>query len=247
MPWISQIARASVVVIVALQLLLVNRLTIGPRWLAPAVELALLVPLSIVTAWAQDMVVKATTDHHWHMIARRRRMIRALAVVLTALISLINLSSLAMLVGALLGTGFTDAHDGRTLLVDALDIWAINIIAFALWYWSMDHGGPAARGLSCRTMIDFQFPQLTMDSEEAAGVVAGLRRLPLPFLHQRHRFLADRHAAAHRARQAADDGAIGHFPADHRAGRRARGQHSVLTGKAKKGPAAFAAGPVIRE
>jgi hypothetical protein len=161
-------ARASVVVIVALQLLLVNQLTIGPRWLAPTAELALLIPLSIVTAWAQDMVVKATTDHHWHMIARRRRMIRALAVVLTGLISLINLTSLIMLVTALLGgTAGADGTDGRTLLVDALDIWAINIIAFALWYWSMDHGGPAARGLSCRTTVDFLFPQLAMDNAEA--------------------------------------------------------------------------------
>jgi hypothetical protein len=160
-------ARASVVVIVGLQLLLVNRLTLGPRWLAPAAELALLIPLSIVTAWAQDMVVKATSDHHWHMIARRRRMIRALAVVMTGLISLINMGSLAMLVGALLGSGTPDATNGKTLLIDALDIWAINVIAFALWYWSMDHGGPAARGLSCRTMIDFLFPQLTMESEEA--------------------------------------------------------------------------------
>jgi hypothetical protein len=158
-------ARASVVVIVALQLLLVNRLTIGPRWLAPAAELALLIPLSIATAWAQDMVVKATSDHHWHMISRRRRMIRALAVVMTGIISLMNLGSLVMLVGALLG-GSAGA-DGKTLLVDALDIWAINVIAFALWYWSMDHGGPAARGVSCRTMIDFCFPQLTMEGEEA--------------------------------------------------------------------------------
>ncbi len=158
-------ARASVVVIVALQLLLVNRLTIGPRWLAPAAELALLIPLSIETAWAQDMVVKATSDHHWHMISRRRRMIRALAVVMTGIISLMNLGSLVMLVGALLG-GSAGA-DGKTLLVDALDIWAINVIAFALWYWSMDHGGPAARGVSCRTMIDFCFPQLTMEGEEA--------------------------------------------------------------------------------
>src|SRR5437868_6444053 len=121
-------ARASVVVIVALQLLLVNRLTLGPRWLAPTAELALLLPLSIVTAWAQDTVVKATTDHHWHMIARRRRMIRALAVVMTGIISLMNLGSLAMLVTALLG-GTADAN-GRTLLVDALDIWVINVIAF---------------------------------------------------------------------------------------------------------------------
>jgi hypothetical protein len=157
-------ARASVMVIVGLQLLLVDRLTIGPRWLAPVAELALLVPLSVATAWAQDLVVKASTDQHWHMVARRRRMIRALAVVMTGIISLMNLGSLAMLIAALLGGG---ESNGRVLLVDALDIWAINVIAFALWYWSMDHGGPAARGVSCRTTVDFLFPQLGMESEEA--------------------------------------------------------------------------------
>src|SRR5438046_2994018 len=63
------LARTSVVAIVVLQLLLVNRLTFGPRWLAPTLELALLVPLSVATAWAQDQVVRATHEHHWHMIA----------------------------------------------------------------------------------------------------------------------------------------------------------------------------------
>jgi hypothetical protein len=154
-------ARASVVVIVGLQLLLVNRLTIGPRWLAPAAEIILLIPLSVATAWAQDQVVRATQDHHWHMIAKRRRMIRALAVLLTAFISLMNLGSLIMLVGALLGG--TGENNGKTLLVDALDIWAINVVAFALWYWSMDHGGPAARGISQRSVADFLFPPMTME------------------------------------------------------------------------------------
>jgi hypothetical protein len=133
------IARASVVAIVGLQLLLVNRLTIGPRWLAPGVELALLAPLSIATAWAQDQVVRATSEHHWHMIAARRRMIRLLAVLLTALITLINLGSLVMLVTALLGG--QAGNNGRSLLLDAVDIWAINVVAFALWYWNIDRGG----------------------------------------------------------------------------------------------------------
>jgi hypothetical protein len=158
-------ARASVIVIVALQLLLVNRLTLGPRWLTPALELALLAPLSLATAWAQDQVVRATHEHHWHMIARRRRMIRMLAVLLTALITLINLVSLIMLVDALLG-----AHgggNGRSLLLDALDIWTINIVAFALWYWNMDRGGPAARGITTGVgSADFLFLQMTMGSTE---------------------------------------------------------------------------------
>jgi hypothetical protein len=157
-------ARASVVAIVAMQLLLVNRLTLGPRWLTPAIELALLVPLSVATAWAQDQVVRATHEHHWHMIARRRRMIRFLAVLLTALVTLINLGSLVMLVHALLGGH--GGGNGRSLLLDALDIWTINIVAFTLWYWNMDRGGPAARGITAICAADFLFVQSTMGTSE---------------------------------------------------------------------------------
>src|SRR3569623_122499 len=89
-------ARTAVVAIVVLQLMLVHRVTLGPRWLTPAIELALLLPLSVATAWAQDQVVRATHEHHWHMIARRRRLIRWLAVILTGMITLLNLGSLIM-------------------------------------------------------------------------------------------------------------------------------------------------------
>jgi hypothetical protein len=154
-------ARASVIVIVVLQLLLVNRVTLGPPWLAPAIELALLIPLSVVTAWAQDEVVRATHEHHWHMIAGRRRMIRTLAVVLTGLITLINLGSLIMVVTALLGGH--PGNNGRSLLFDALIIWGINIVAFALWYWDIDRGGPAARGIARKCVADFLFPQMTIE------------------------------------------------------------------------------------
>jgi len=46
-------ARAAVLVIICLQLLVINNLSFGPRWLAPAIEAALLVPLSIATAWTE--------------------------------------------------------------------------------------------------------------------------------------------------------------------------------------------------
>ncbi|MDB5691590.1 MAG: hypothetical protein JWO81_653 [Alphaproteobacteria bacterium] len=149
---------------VGLQLLLVNRLTVGPRWLAPTVELALLAPLSIATAWAQDLVVRATEERHWHMIAVRRRMIRTLAVLLTGLVTLINLGSLVMLVDALLGG--QAGNNGRPLLLDAVDIWTINVVAFALWYWNIDRGGPA-RGIAGKCVTDFLFPQMTMEPRDA--------------------------------------------------------------------------------
>jgi hypothetical protein len=155
------LARSSVVLIIVLQLLLVNRLTIGPRWLAPSLEAALLLPLSVATAWAQDKVVRASTEEHWHVIASRRRTIRALAVLLTAIISLMNFVSLVMLVSALLSGHAASA--GKALLLDALDIWAINVLAFALWFWNLDSGGPAARGVTKRCGKDFLFPQSTMN------------------------------------------------------------------------------------
>ena len=39
-------------------------------------------------------------------------------------------------------------------------IWLTNVIAFALWYWEFDRGGPVARALAKRTRPDFGFPQM---------------------------------------------------------------------------------------
>jgi len=157
------LARGSVAIVAVLQLLIINRLSIGPRWLGPALELALLIPLSMATAWTQGRVRTATTEHHWNLIARRRRDIRMVAVGLTALVTLLNFGSLILLVRALLSghAGTT----GQTLLLDALNIWVTNVIAFALWYWSIDRGGPAARGVVPVEIDDFLFPQMTQGQQ----------------------------------------------------------------------------------
>lgn len=159
------LARGSVALIAGLQLLIINPLSLGPRWLAPALELSLLLPLSVATAWTQGKVRSATTDQHWHLIARRRRDIRMAAVGLTALITLMNLGSLFLLVRALLA-GHAGTS-GQTLLLDAINVWLTNIIAFALWYWSIDRGGPAARGLVSSEICDFLFPQMTLGQSYA--------------------------------------------------------------------------------
>lgn len=151
------LARASVAIIAGLQFLIINPLSVGPRWLAPALELALLIPLSMVTAWTQNQVRAATTEQHWNVITRRRRAIRMAAVGLTALVTLLNFGSLLRLARALLA-GHAGAS-GHTLLLDAVNIWITNVIAFALWYWSIDRGGPAARGLVTVEIEDFLFPQ----------------------------------------------------------------------------------------
>jgi hypothetical protein len=40
----------------------------GFRWFAPCLELALLIPLSIGTAWVQKRARKASTDKQWHSV-----------------------------------------------------------------------------------------------------------------------------------------------------------------------------------
>ena len=39
-----------------------------------------------------------------------------------------------------------------------MNLWATNVIAFALWYWSIDRGGPA--GMGDDETSDFLFPQM---------------------------------------------------------------------------------------
>ena len=155
-------ARGSVVIVVALQLLLVNDFSIGPRWLAPAIELLLLIPLSFATAWVQTKAKQATTQAHFHLLANSRRLVRRAALALTMLITLLNFIALYFLIKALLG-----GHGGtaQTLLVDAVNVWCTNIIAFALWFWGIDRGGPASRGVSSKTQPDLLFPQMSTSDE----------------------------------------------------------------------------------
>lgn len=165
--WDFWLARASVLAIVALQLLMINDLVVGPRWFAPAVELALLVPLSVATVWTQMSVREAQTHAHWQLIARVRYMIRLLALFMTAIITLINFEALIQLVHALLLGQATKV--GQTLLLDALNIWITNVLIFALWFWSIDRGGPASHGVVQACRCDFLFPHMTMNTPEAEG------------------------------------------------------------------------------
>lgn len=170
------LARGAVAVVAGLQLLVVNDLTPGPTWLAPVFELALLAPLSAATAWNQGRARRATTERHWSLIAHHRRLIRRAAIGLTALVTLVNTASLAALVRALLAGR---AGSAPTLLVDALNVWATNVIVFALWYWTTDRGGASMRRLGTEAeeraerRADILFPQMTMEARGDEPFVPG--------------------------------------------------------------------------
>ena len=133
----------AVLVIVTLQLSLLEKLTLGPNWLAPSLELALLVPLMVVAPRRHPEQARA-----W----------RYVAVGLIALVNVSNFVSLGLLVHYLLIGGKTS---GGELLFDAVKIWLTNVILFALWYWELDRGGPHRRGHDGEKHPDFAFAQMT--------------------------------------------------------------------------------------
>lgn len=141
-------ALATVLFAIALQLLLPERLTAGPTWLLPALEGALLVGLALASP---------RTVEHEH---RGRRL---MAVGLTAVVSVTNIISLALLSRELLNHR---APDGRDLIIAGALIWLTNVLIFGLWYWQTDRGGPGRRAAGEDGPPDLLFPQMSDDRIE---------------------------------------------------------------------------------
>jgi uncharacterized membrane protein len=141
----------TVVGAIALQLLLPPRLTAGPAWLLPVLEGMLLVALAILSP-----------GHLVGLHPTRRR----LALLLTAIVSLANMISLALLTHELL---HHHVVDGRRLIVSGVLIWLTNVLIFSLWYWEEDRGGPGRRAGGQDGAPDFLFPQMNDDRIQPAG------------------------------------------------------------------------------
>ena len=141
-------AQATILVAIGLQLLLPARLTVGPAWLIPALEGALLIGMFMATP-------RQLEQEH----PRRRRV----ALGLTALVSAANIFSLSALTHYLLRHS---TPSPRELIVAGVLIWLTNFLIFALWYWELDRGGPGRRAAGHDAAPDFLFPQLTDDRIE---------------------------------------------------------------------------------
>jgi hypothetical protein len=133
----------TVAVAVVLQLRLPDQLALHPLYLLPALEGALFVGLLIANPFRFE---------------RFSRPVRAMSLVLVLLITGANAFSAGRLVDAII-TG----HTGKNpvyLLASGAAVWATNVIAFALWYWEFDRGGPVMRALGERRFPDLLFPQM---------------------------------------------------------------------------------------
>jgi len=147
-------ARFAIVSIVLLQVFLNERVTAGPNWLLPTLEVALLIPLTVV----RSTLVRRTGTSQLQGRVPSHRAARILAFGLIAFLNLANLSSLLLLVQSLLnGSKAT----GKLLLLSALNIWLTNVIVYALWYWELDRGGPIRRRTGTAREPDLLFPQMS--------------------------------------------------------------------------------------
>jgi hypothetical protein len=136
-------ASLAIVVCAALNFVLPGKFTMGPAWLVPVLEGAILVPLSIV---APRRVID---ESRWSQIA---------AVALIAIVNLANLVSLVLLIRQIVFNAKTVT--GPELLYSSIAIWVTNVIVFSLWYWELDRGGPDDRLRPEHEPPDFLFPQM---------------------------------------------------------------------------------------
>jgi uncharacterized membrane protein len=135
-------AALAILAAAVLQLVLPDPVLGAPRYLLPAVEVALLVVLAAVNPFRID---------------RPSRVQRMLSLAILAAIALSNGWSEVLLVQRILG-GHAEA--APPLLGAGAGIWLTNVLVFGLAYWEFDRGGPAVRASGERAFPDFLFAQM---------------------------------------------------------------------------------------
>jgi uncharacterized membrane protein len=145
-------AAPAVAVVIALQLLMAFAsekehwiIWVFPWWvwlIVVAPELVLLIPLGF-----------DRPRHRIEQLGYRRMVALALLAVVTLTNGLLVLALIASLVSG-------KEKSGAQLLVKAITVWGTNVIAFGLWFWALDRGGPVKRLEPNPRPPDFQFPQM---------------------------------------------------------------------------------------
>jgi hypothetical protein len=92
-------------------------------------------------------------------IDRDRPWLRNLTSVLIGLISVANADAAVRLVVGIINVS-TFTQNAKILLASGAAIWLSNIIAFALWYWNLDRGGPAVRAAGSGSSPALIFPEM---------------------------------------------------------------------------------------
>jgi hypothetical protein len=133
----------AVLAAMVLTILLPDTMRLGPQWVLPVIEGALLV---------------AVIAGDPGKINRRSRWLRVLSIVLVSVLVLGALWATVQLIDDLINGGAV-TNSANELLEAGTIVWVSNNIAFALLYWELDGGGAAARAHHLPTHYGFAFPQ----------------------------------------------------------------------------------------
>lgn len=156
-------AQATVLLAIALQIVLPNRLAIGSKWILPGLETVMLVTLFV----ASPQRLEAP-----HSLRRQ------LTLATTAIVSIANGIALALLAHYLVE--HTSPSHGRQLIIAGVLIWLTNVLIFALWFWEIDRGGAGLRAAGLDGPPDLLFPNMT---DEVARRYPGWRPLFADYLY----------------------------------------------------------------
>jgi hypothetical protein len=144
---------AAVVAALVLTVLLPDDLRLAPRWLVGTVEGLLLVVLI-----AADPV----------RISRRSAALRAVSVALIGVLAFNATWSTIRLIDDLIHGG-PETSSAADLLQAGGSVYASTVLAFALLYFELDDGGPAARAEGMPGSPDLAFPQHLSPEIRAPG------------------------------------------------------------------------------
>ena len=138
-------ATVAVLVVVALQWWLPDRLTVRPTALGPGLALLLVAVLVVANP------VRIDRETQW---------LRSASLTLSGLLGVATAWSVDRLVVGLINGSLS--NDPGVLLSSGAGVWLTNVLVFALWYWEFDRGGPAARAHGRKKRPDLLFPQMQL-------------------------------------------------------------------------------------
>jgi hypothetical protein len=133
----------ALIVAIALQLAISRTYTLVPRW--PLISLEVL--LLAVLVWLNPVKLTRST-----LIGKYATWVLLAAITIDNTLSAIVLNA-SIISGKV-------SNNAALLLGSGAAIFITNIIAFGIWYWELDRGGPFARRAGARPYPDFLFPQM---------------------------------------------------------------------------------------
>jgi hypothetical protein len=132
---------------VALHQLMPADFRVSPHWMYPAFMVVFLVVIVLGDPGRID---------------RHRRWLQVTTGLMIGLITLVNAFAAGRLVDGILTKGSSFDTASQLLLIGTV-VFLTDVLAFALWFWDLDGGGPAVRAAGSREYpTAFVFPEMTV-------------------------------------------------------------------------------------